>query len=62
MDNQKDKKHFIGDKHKGTNYCDELLLFNDDNIAFVPVENIRSIKRVIDNLEDMRLRLNRINT
>jgi len=61
MGNQKNKKHFIKNKHKRTNYLDEFLHSNDDNIAFVPVENIRSIEQVINNLEEAKLRLSKIN-
>ena len=40
----------------------ELFCLIDDDSAFVPVENIRIIELVIDNLEEAKQRLNRIKT
>ena len=47
-------------EYKRTGNLKEFLLLDDDNIAFVPVENIRTIERVIDNLEEIKQRLNKM--
>jgi len=36
--------------------------FGDNDCAFVPVENIRIIERVMDNLEDVKQRLKELKT
>ena len=48
------------DKRKRANKRKELFCLIDDDLAFVPVENIRIIEYVIDNLEEVKQRINRI--
>ena len=51
MDYQEDKK---------TDRREEFSRSNDDDLAFVPVENIRRIERVIENLMEVKQRLNKM--
>lgn len=60
MDNQNDSKHFVEIEHKRTDVREEFLYSDDDDLAFVPIENIRIIERVILNLKDVKQRLNNI--
>ena len=59
MDYQRDKKYFIDDNKK-TNGWEEFSRSNDDDFAFVPVENIRRIEQVIGNLMEVKQRLNKM--
>ena len=54
MDSQKDKKHFL--KNKNTDNREVFIHSNDDAIVFVPAENIRAIKQVIDRWEEVKQR------
>ena len=47
-------------ENKNTDNCEGFFCSNDDNFAFVPVENIRIIERVINNLEEVKQRLNKL--
>ena len=47
-------------ENKSTDIREDFFCSNDDNFAFVPVENIRMIERVINNLEEVKQRLNKI--
>ena len=62
MESQNDKKHFAENERKGIGKREELLHSEDDNLAFVPIENIRIIERVILNLEEVMLRLRSFRT
>ena len=58
MKNQNEDNHSIENGHNKTDKRKELLRFDDDEIAFVPVENIRIIEQVISNLEEIKRLLN----
>ena len=51
MENQNDKEQFISDEGESIENRKEQCSPNDDNIAFVPTENIRAIEKVIKNWE-----------
>ena len=51
MEHQNDKKHFISDEGESIDYRKEQCSSNDDQISFVPAENIRAIEKVIHNWE-----------
>ena len=62
MDSQNEKRHFVENERKGTDKQDGLRHSDDDDLAFVPMENILIIERVILNLEEVMLRLRRFKT
>ena len=47
-------------EHKRTNNCEDFSCSGNDNFAFVPIENIRIIERVIGNLEEIKQRLSKV--
>jgi len=44
-------------ENERTDKREDFSRFDDDDCAFVPVENIRIIQRVMDNLEEVKQRL-----
>jgi len=44
-------------ENRKTDKREDFSRFDDDDCAFVPVENIRIIERVVDNLEEVKQRL-----
>ena len=44
-------------ENESTDKREDFSRFDDDDCAFVPVENIRIIQRVMDNLEEVKQRL-----
>ena len=55
MDSPNDKKQFINNKEKSIDSPNELWSPNDENIVFVPTENIRAIEKVITNWEAVKI-------
>jgi hypothetical protein len=51
MENQNDKKQFTRNEGESNDKLKDHYSLNDDNIAFVPVENIRAIEKVIRDWE-----------
>ena len=62
MDCQKEKKQFVKNEQNKTIDRVEFFNSNSENFAFVPIENIRIIEQVINNLEAVKQRLNIINS
>ena len=54
MKNLKGKKHIV--KNKNIDKSEDYFYSNDDNIVFVPTENIQAIKKVIDSWEVVKLK------
>ena len=54
MENKIDKKQFINNKGQSIDN-QELCSINEDNITFVPTENIRAIEKVITNWEAVKI-------
>ena len=55
MESQNDKKQSINNnENESTANRYELCSPNDENIAFVPIENIRAIEKVITNWEAVK--------
>jgi len=48
----------INEKKRNRNR-EKISCSNDDSLAFIPIEKIRIIERVIDNLEEVKKRLGR---
>ena len=58
MDNYKDKKNnFSKDKRNKTDKLNELIDSSEGDFTFVPVENIHIINHIIDNLEEVKQRI-----
>ena len=61
MDYPKEKKQFVKNEQNKSTDRAEFFSLNNENFAFVPVENIRIIEQVINNLEAIKQRMNTIN-
>ena len=57
MDNQKYNNRFSKDERKKTDELNELINSNEDDFIFVPAKKIQVINKIIDNLEEVKLRM-----
>jgi len=51
------KKQYMETENKNKDKREEFHFLNNDNYVFVPVQHIRSIERVINNLKEIQKRL-----
>ena len=54
MESQNSKNQFINNEDESIGNRTELCRLSDENIVFVPTENIRAIERVIMNWEAVK--------
>jgi len=55
-----EEKQFIKNEDESNDSREEFLLFNDNHIVFVPLENIRTVEQVIHTWEKVKLLWNNI--